>query len=282
MKRLPLPNFAAKEVIELCASGITLPERSKALLAALSTIEAGEETYKKLAVVGQLFQIPSTDDVTSELNGELMGKIYKSHFMRVRSPTRNLYDSIRLAPKHGLCPLCGQRSVGSVDHYLPQSLHPIFNLTPANLVPSCTDCNKAKGAVVAQTAEQQTLHPYFDDLGDDRWLFVDIGAETPPSIRYVVRRPASWTLVLAHRVNHHFKIMGLGLLYAHQAASELADISHQLVKLGNSGGPVDVKSHLHDQFSSRLANDRNSWTTALYEGLRDSTWFCEAGFRLVN
>lgn len=282
MKRLPLPKYDAKEAVELCATGITIPERSKALLDALSTIEAGEEAYKKLGLVGDLFQIPSTDDVTPELNGKLMGVIYKSHFARIGAPTRGIYDAIRLAPKYGLCPLCGQRSVGSVDHYLPQSLHPIFNLTPANLVPSCMDCNKAKLALVALTAEQQTLHPYFDDLGDERWLVADIQEATPPAIKYRVRPPAGWTPVLAERVKYHYKVMGLGVLYAAQAASELADISHALVKLGNSSGSVAVRSHLYDEFTSRQARDINSWKTALYEGLCVSNWFCTEGYRVVS
>lgn len=281
MKRLPLPQFNAKEAVELCASGITIQERSKALLDALSTIEVGEELYKKFGPVGDLFQIPSTDDVTPELSGELMGTIYKSHFARIGAPTRSLYDAIRLSPKYSLCPLCGQRSVGSIDHYLPQSLHPIFNLTPVNLVPSCMDCNKAKLALVALTAEKQTLHPYFDDLGEERWLVADIQETAPPAVGYRVRPPASWTSILAQRVSHHYNVMGLGVLYAAQAASELADISHALVKLGNSGGPVAVRSHLYDEFESRLARDKNSWKTALYEGLCDSAWFCNEGFRVI-
>ena len=75
--------------------------------------------------------------------------------------------------------------------------------------------------------------------------------------------------------------MGLGVLYVAQAASELADISHALVQLGNNIGPVAVRSHLYEEFESRLARDRNSWKTALYEGLCDSAWFCNEGFRLV-
>ena len=285
MKLLPLPNFGAKETVELCATGITIRERSKALLDALSAIETSEEIYKKLGLVGKLYQIPSAKNVTPELNGKLMGVIYKSHFARIGAPTRGIYDAIRLAPKYGICPLCGQRSVGSVDHYLPQSLHPIFNLTPANLVPSCTDCNKAKlalVALVALTAEQQTLHPYFDDLGDERWLFADIRETTPPAIFYRVKQSSGWTPVLAERVKHHYEVMGLGLLYAAQAASELADISYSLVKLGNSGGPTAVRSHLYDEFESRLESDKNSWKTALYEGLCASGWFCNEGYRLVS
>ncbi len=282
MKRLPLPAFEVKDAVEQCATGITIAERSQALLAALPSFQAAEATYKALAPAGQLFQIPTSDQVTPRLSGELMGTIYKSHFARVGSPSRALYEAVRFAPPYGLCPMCGQRIVSTVDHYLPQSLHPIFNLTPANLVPACSDCNKGKLAKFAQSAEEQTLHPYFDDLGNERWLVVDVRETTPPSIAYHVRPPAGWAAVLAARVQHHFKVMGLAELYAAQAASELADISFNLAELMRTGGPASVRAHLHGEFTSRYARDPNSWKTALYEGLWASDWFCNEGHLLVK
>ena len=45
-----------------------------------------------------------------------------------------LYEAIRFAPPYGLCPMCGQRIIASVDHYLPQSLHPLYAI-PA--LPRC-------------------------------------------------------------------------------------------------------------------------------------------------
>lgn len=282
MKKLPLPRFDVKAAVDLCASGITIVERAKVLIDALPTIQAAEAVYKFLAPTGDLFTIESTVDVTKQLSGQLMGTIYSSHFMRAGAPSRALYDSIRSAPAHGICPLCGQRVVASVDHYLPQSHHPVFNLTPANLVPACSDCNKNKLAKVALKMEQQTLHPYFDDLGDQRWLIADIGETTPPAITYRVLSPADWSSVLSQRVQHHFEVMRLAELYAAQAASELADISYGLQEVGNSGGEVAVRTHLYDEFQSRKARDPNSWKTALYEGLCCSNWFCRQGFRLVQ
>ena len=282
MKRLPLPAFEVKDAVEQCAAGITIAARSQALLGALPNFQAAEETYKALAPTGQLFQIPTSDQVTPQLPSELMGTIYKSHFMRTGSPSRALYEAIRFAPPYGVCPLCGQRIVASVDHYLPQSLHPIFNLTPANLVPACSDCNKGKLAKFAQSAEEQTLHPYFDDIGSERWLVIDVRETAPPSIAYRVRPPAAWSPVLTARVQHHFKVMGLAELYAAQAASELADISSGLVELGKTGGPASVRTHLVGEFASRHARDPNSWKTALYEGLWASDWFCHQGHTLVR
>ncbi len=282
MKRLPLPAFEVKDAVEQCAAGITIAERSQALLAALPNFQAAEATYKALAPAGQLFQIPTSDQVTPLLSGDLMGTIYKSHFARVGAPSRALYEAIRLAPPYGLCPMCGQRIVASVDHYLPQSLHPIFNLTPANLVPACLDCNKGKLAKFAQSAEEQTLHPYFDDLGNERWLVVDVLETEPPSIAFRVKPSAEWSPVLAARVRHHFKVMGLAELYAAQAASELADISFNLGELSKTGGPTSVRTHLYGEFASRYARDPNSWKTALYEGLCVSDWFCKQGHLSVS
>lgn len=282
MKRLQLPAFEVKDAVEQCAAGITITERSQALLAALPNFQTAEATYKALAPAGELFKFPTSSQVTPLLSGDLMRTIYKSHFARVGSPSRALYEAIRFAPPYGLCPMCGQRIVATVDHYLPQSLHPIFNLTPSNLVPACSDCNKGKLAKFAQSAEKQTLHPYFDDLGNERWLVVDVLKTTPPSIAYRVHPPAGWSPVLAARVQHHFEVMGLAELYAAQAASELADISFNLGELSKTGGSTSVRTHLHGEFASRNARDPNSWKTALYEALCDSNWFCNQGHLLVR
>jgi hypothetical protein len=281
MKRLPLPNFDVKVAVERCASGITIAERARVLLDAIPKFQAAETEYVALATKGKLFQLQPNGPITPLLSGELMGTIYKSHFVRTGSPSRVLYEAIRFAPPYGQCPMCGQRIVASVDHYLPQSLHPIFNLTPSNLVPACSDCNKGKLAKFAEREEELTLHPYFDDLGNERWLMINIQETVPPSIVYLVQPPSVWTPVLTARVNHHFKVMGLAELYAAQAASELADMSFSLGELAKVGGPDSVRSHLKGEFASRCARDPNSWKTALYDGLSSSEWFCTTGHQFI-
>ncbi|WP_325918568.1 HNH endonuclease [Pseudomonas frederiksbergensis] len=282
MKRLPLPQFDATEAVQTCASGITIEERAQALLAALPVIRKTETAYRELAPAGKLYEMEATDVVTSELDGTLMGVIYKSHFARNNSPSRLLYEQIKMAPEFGICPLCGQRIVATVDHYLPQSLYPALNLTPVNLVPACSDCNKRKLAGVAARAEDQTLHPYYDDLGTERWLIAKIIPSSPPAVAFTIRPPAVWSEVLTARANHHFEVLGLPELYAAQAASEMADISYSLEELGEATGPTGIGQHLDQQFRTRFWRDRNSWRTALYEGLRDSEWFCNEGYRQIR
>lgn len=282
MKRLNPPPFDATHAVQVCASGITISDRAQALLEALPVIQASEAEYRELGASGQLYQIEESNEVTPEVDADLMGVIYKSHFARAGSPSRALYEQIRMAPEHGICPLCGQRVVATVDHYLPQTRFPKLNLTPVNLLPACSDCNKRKLAGVPENAEEQTLHPYFDELGNDRWLVVEVQASLPPTISFSIRPAVGWSEVLTARVCHHFRVMGIGELYAAQAASEMADISYSLEEVGSAAGPDGVFAHLDAQFRSRCARDTNSWKTALYEGLRDSNWFCAEGYKRIR
>lgn len=282
MKRLRPPAFGASLTVETCAAGISIPERAQALRNALPVIQASEIEYQELGSSARLFEVVESSMVTPELNADLMGVIYKSHFTRKGSPSRSLYEAIRMAPEFGICPLCAQRIVATVDHYLPQTRHPKLNLTPVNLVPACSDCNKSKLAGVATRAEEQTLHPYYDDLGNERWLVVQIQPSLPPTITFAIRPSIAWSAVLTARVQHHFRVMAINELYVAQAASEMADISYALENVGASSGPTGVRQHLDEQFQSRCARDANSWRTALYEGLRDSDWFCNEGYQRIR
>lgn len=282
MKSLALPDFTSAQAVEACASGIADVERADALRQALPTIEMAEQEYRILGATGELFRTAQRDEVTPSLAAGLMGMIYKRHFVRAGSPSRPLYEQIRMAPKHGICPLCGQRIVASVDHYLPKSHYPQLALTPANLVPACSDCNKNKLARVPEHAEEQTLHPYFDDLGHERWLVANVHPSAPPTIVFDVNPPASWSAVLVARVTHHFRMMGLADLYAAQAASELADISYLLIDVGDAAGADGVHNHLVRELRSRSAHDANSWKTAFYEALANSDWFCSEGYRRIR
>lgn len=282
MKRLNPPVFTAAQAVEACASGITIVERATTLREALPVIEAAEQEYRSLGAAGNLYRIDETGEVTPHLNADLMSLIYNRHFVRAGSPSRTLYEQIRMAPEHGICPLCGQRIVATIDHYLPQTRHPRLTLTPINLVPACSDCNKRKLARSPQSAQEQSLHPYFDDLGNERWLVAEVRPSVPPTITFGVRPPAAWSQVLTARVEHHFSMMGLAELYAAQAASELADISYSLAEVGDAAGVEGVRGHLGRELRSRIARDANSWQTALYETLAGSDWFCAEGFRLIR
>lgn len=79
-----------------------------------------------------------------------------------------LYDSskfrgiaeTRKAAKISSCPYCGISSPVTLDHYLPRNekLFPHLSFFLNNLVPSCTDCQGAKGTFFPT---QKLRHPHF-------------------------------------------------------------------------------------------------------------------------
>ena len=61
--------------------------------------------------------------------------------VRKNGPGRATYDLLKLSAKGGFCPLCGQRNVSTLDHYLPKESYPDLSILPINLVRACSDCN---------------------------------------------------------------------------------------------------------------------------------------------
>ena len=203
--------------------------------------------------------------------------LYDERLSKKGHPAREIYDSLRAAAKFNICPLCGQRQVASLDHYLPKSSHPLFAITPINLVPCCSDCNKAKLAEVGTDEASQTFHPYFDDFDDGVWLVARVVEENPPAVLFSVASPDDWNEIKARRASHHFSLLGLAELYGSNAAQELAQIAEGLKELREASGPDEVRRHLEHQASSRGANGLNSWQAAMYAAVARSEWFWQGG-----
>jgi hypothetical protein len=211
-----------------------------------------------------------------------MVSLYKQRLSKQGQPARAVYDSLRAAAKFNICPLCGHRPVATLDHYLPKSSHPLFAITPLNLVPCCTDCNKVKRSDVATDIESQKFHPYFDDFDDGSWLRAQIIESTPPAIRFFVGSPAGWDKVKSQRAANHFSKLELAGLYGSNAAQELAQIAGILHELAVTAGPGEVKVHLEAQSRSRAAIARNSWQAAMYDALSRSEWFWNGGYKMIK
>ncbi|MBN2377006.1 MAG: hypothetical protein JXD22_11425 [Sedimentisphaerales bacterium] len=70
----------------------------------------------------------------------------------------------------------------------------------------------------------QTLHPYYDDVTNEQWLYAEVIETTPAAMRFHVSTPDGLDNILAKRIEHHFKTLKLDKLYRSQAAVELASI----------------------------------------------------------
>jgi hypothetical protein len=240
-------------------------------------VVAAAMAFDTAATNAQLHTIPSQTTV-GRVTKEEMVYVYDGRMADKESPGRYIYDEIITAPAQGRCPLCGQRNVTTLDHHLPKARFPALAVVPTNLVPSCYDCNIVKRTVMPQTQEEQTLHPYYDDVETDRWLEATVIESHPAALTFEVRPPATWDHVKSSRAVNHFAVFELGSLYSSEAAAMLSDIRYFLVSIYSKAGTEGVRSHLAEMSMSCEMANLNSWRAATYRALSSSQWYCEGGF----
>jgi hypothetical protein len=280
MRTLPVPQSAARPTFLQCAADtrnkdlrLRLEQSVDGIMAAADTYldAAGSRTWYELS--HSIQKLPATDEELRELYPRTMSGLGRAG--------RSVYDAIFNSSPNGICPLCGQGKVFTLDHYLPRSRYAHFAILPTNLVPSCRDCNFAKREQFPSAMAEQTFHPYFDHVEAERWLFCGVIVQGGVSLNYYVDPPAAWPIVKAERAVKHFQIFKLREAFATYAASELATLKFRLRLLYDCGGAQMVSDDLAlEAMSSRQAN-LNSWKTAAYETLAQSDEFCGGGFEQI-
>lgn len=282
MKYLPLPQYGARATFEFCVESVRDLEFAQRLRSVACDIEAAEANYFSRAQTVSLCTIAVANDVRGIVNGSEMKSLYKGTLSRKGARQRQIYDAIMTTPEHGICPLCGQRDVSTLDHYLALSLHPAFAVAPLNLVPACQPCNKAKLDRQPMNASEQTLHPYFDDVGDMVWLKAQVIEQAMPALVFSVEPPEVCPQITRERLNSHFLTFKLGALYSTHAAVELIHNRLILMQIAGRVGVDGFRSHLLEQADSRRAIDQNSWQCAMYDALATSEWFCREGYQAIR
>jgi hypothetical protein len=285
VRSLPRPAYSARSVLELCSSSIRDADLAQRLQLVSAAIDEAEANYLGHAESASFSAIPTANDVANIVAGHEMKTLYKGTFSRKGSRVRPIYDELKAAREtHGICPLCGQRDVSTLDHYLAQSLHPSLTVTPINLVPACAPCNKAKLDRQPATVGEQTLHPYFDEIGDMVWLKAQVVVveQEKPALVFSVEPPEECSEVMRERLHSHFAIFGLGTLYSTHAGVELINNRLILMQMAGQVGVEGFRSHFLEQANSRRAIDPNSWQCAMYDALAASDWFCREGYTSIR
>lgn len=277
MKRLPIPTHSAQDILALCIDSIRDAELTHRLRQTLGHINLAESTYFTRGPRYELHTILPTEGIATYVTTKEMERVYKDTFVRSVN-TRHIYGALKSAPINDICPLCSQRTVSTLDHYLPKSAHPSLAITPINLVPSCIECNKTKLALQAEDAEGQTFHPYFEDADEGRWLYAEVKETSPAALVFFPAPPDNWPTLKQQRIVNHFNTYKLAALYASHSAVELNNIRHNLIKRAQCSPPEAIQRYLTDQATSCAAANANSWHTAAYEALANSEWFYSGGF----
>lgn len=279
MIKLEVPDLDAGALFALCISRVRNPALRARLGSVAPDVIQASNTFRDLAAQVRLHEFVREAVVGGVVSTAEMEAVYTQRMVPKTAPGRAAYDKLMSLAQSGKCPLCAQRDASTLDHHLPKAHYPVLAVTPLNLVPSCKDCNKAKLANLPANASEETLHPYFDDIDGDRWLFASVQATRPASLRYFVDPPDHWDAVLAARVLLHFETLGLGELYAAQGADELLNIRHQLGAIHDTGGAATVRNELLSRAASAHAVRVNGWRASAFEAFAESAWFCGGGFR---
>lgn len=129
------------------------------------TLVSEELKYKTLANNGDLNNIPPGVLPSNKLDKKDMKFLYT----KLKKEGRTYYDLIKNNTYLKRCPYCEKRDVSELDHFLPQDTHPMYAVTPANLVPSCHDCNTVK-----LNKNREIIHPYFEDTSYEKWMVCEI------------------------------------------------------------------------------------------------------------
>lgn len=273
MWTVPIPAYPADVAYQTCISRVRDKDLKKRLEGAREEVSRIDARYREAGAARDFAGLAAENCGLDGVSPEEMVDVYDKRMVAQGSPGRAIYDAIKVSSP--LCPLCGQRVVATLDHYLPKSRYAGLAVNPANLVPACSDCNWAK-----RDAVEDTLHPYYDNIENELWLRAKLNEARPTSVRFLVDPPDSWTPVLAARVARHFRVFGLNGLYAVHAAQSISGMQWRLSQLAVHGGAAAVRAHLADDAVSWRAVHLNSWQVALFDCLAGSDWFCSGGFRL--
>jgi hypothetical protein len=277
MRTVTRPDDSPGDVFTLCISKVRRRHLKEQLVLIKPNLVQAAQDYDVAATAAALHAFPKSGDIGA-VSGEEVIKVYTGRMVPETQPGRPIYDKLLNAVRR--CPLCGEGIVKTLDHHLPKTEYTALSVTPVNLVPACLWCQDSKSTKFPETADEQTLHPYYDNFTDQTWLRAEVVQTRPASFSFSVQVPPAWAGNIENRLAAHMKTFDLYNLYSLKAGGELEIIHFQLDYLFTRGGREAVKVHLEEGAATRRAAQLNSWETAMYEAAAASDWFCDRGFDL--
>ncbi|MGZ2424035.1 HNH endonuclease [Rhizobium laguerreae] len=279
MRRLRKPTITTEDIFADCVSATDDEDLKGRLTAIEDLLVTASSTYEVHANNDppSLNAVDRVGDVGEVSKDELTG-LYSNHMSATKGAARWAYDLLRNSAPNLRCPLCGVGTVATLDHHLPKSKYPDLSIAPLNLVPACHYCNDSKKSSYPKTAGKQTIHPYFDDFTQERWVYADIVAGPPLAITFRASPPTNWSQTDQQKAIRHFQICKLGVLFTSNANDDLVTLRSQLADIGTA---QKIRSHLAGE-ATRFAPRLNSWQHALYSTLASDEWFIEGGYENIS
>lgn len=276
MRSLPRPEFSVESVLQMIGSSA----RADKLRKLEEELKDGEAEFRANALTND-YRLTAKKHPALKPEDEVEVKwAWSARLSGKKGTARPLYDALRGGAPHNRCPLCLHRIVHDLDHFLPQSKYPRLAIVPDNLVPICSDCNGIKRSFVAESPEEEPLHPYFDDLGEAPWLEAEVVETGGAPVLFAVLAQPTWSSTLASRVVTHFERLGLAALYTDLAAGLLADIGLLLERQYAASGSGGVKFLLNEMADSWSRPGNEPYQAAALRAWASSDFVCDGGWKV--
>ena len=282
MKKINPPSVSFIISYETCVKNVQEERKRNQFISAKNNLSNSASEYITLATNNMLYTLNPINRSLGD-NVLVSGDITKADLIRLydyqminKIEPRKIYDTIKVST-NGKCPICFEiGTVRTLEHYLPKAKFPQFSVHPANLIPSCRDCNFDKSSVHASTHQEQPLHPYYDKdcFYNEVWLHARVRWENIPTIEYYSSPPDHWIDADKERIQHYFKESHLGNKFTQRASEELRNIIDQRnnEKLLKNFSMLQFKEHLQERLnaSSYLPNH---WLLVMYRALASDSEF---------
>ncbi|PZR14335.1 MAG: hypothetical protein DI539_18965 [Flavobacterium psychrophilum] len=278
MKYIVKPEITVDTVLRACISNLTDVALRDEYNATVRILTRHETVLESKIRSLELHTIPQNIEISPIANEAALKKLYTDKLSKKGQLAREIYDDIMILAPNEKCPYCNHRPADTLDHFLPKANFPIYSITPINLLPACTQCNKGKLVSIPTRASEHTLHPYFDNIEGIQWLECEIIQLKKIKFEFRVKRLPHIEALLRRRIEHHFTSYGLNALYKSQASSEFMNIESQITRIFNRKGKDELKEFLDEAYLSRAEVDINSWQAAFYKALYSNEDFLDGKF----
>lgn len=270
--KIPKPDIKVTEVFDSCLSNMRTANQLL-FRPCLPEIITSTEEYEHHMENGNHENVTSRESISGVPKNELE-KLYTAKLSKTKQPARKFYDEIISAAPMGLCPYCRQQIVSTLDHYYPKAHYISLVITPTNLVPSCTNCNKNKSDVVIHRKEDAILNPYYEDSDSLIWLSAALVKNLTSdflTMTFFVLPPDNCNPILRARLEKQFVLLHLNDLYSKHAAEEMIAVFNRHSRIYKVAGVEGVKESVLESLQENGYRP-NSWQSAMYRALNDE-WY---------
>lgn len=239
------------------------------MVAAAVAYDATMQAHGPHAVV----QIP----LTAHENA-LARVLYEKRIVAKSGACRSTYDDIYVSAAS--CPFCLDGEIYEVDHFLPQAHHHDVVMYPSNLVPICHPCNHIKLELLPVDARHSLLHPYFDRLPAQPWLFAQLDRKADgPVLNYRVNLDEALFGNIAPRLEYHFATLQLDRRMRVRSAKVLVELQADVEGYLAALGPEGLKAHFASEAAKHYDRHGNTLEAAAYRAASVHDEFCAGDYR---